>query len=161
MLSNRQVTVSVCAPERFTVGFAASVNGSLAIEQEVASGSHVATVLKATPLKVPALPIAFCHALGPPPGPAVQLTSLADQVVAPATGGVNDAALPLSEILNCFVAVPSTMFWTAIATLLCVVEALTSLTLNEMLAGTVTRACSATAAVKVVAWPVSGRAIVV
>ena len=99
---------------------------------------------------MPALPAAFCQAFGPPPGPEVQLTSPADQVVAPATGGVNDEAFAVSEILSCLVADARAMFCTLMATLPFDVLAFTLSTENEMPAGTVIRACSDTAAVSVV-----------
>jgi hypothetical protein len=107
-------------------------------------------------LRVPALPEAFCHWCGPPPGPAVQVTSDADQVVAPGVGGVNDAAFAISEIRSCFVAVVSTMFCTVIGELSWLEFAFTFVTLNDTPAGSVTLACSTTAAVIVVVCAVPG-----
>lgn len=115
MLSNFHVAMSVCAPERLTVGFAANEKVSFAIEQEVVSASQIATVLYEALLNVPALPVAFCHAFGPPPGPAFQLTSVAVHVAAPTAGGVKETALAVREIRNCLVAVVSAMFCTLIA----------------------------------------------
>ncbi|CAN5861641.1 hypothetical protein BH24ACI5_BH24ACI5_21210 [soil metagenome] len=161
MLSNFHVTVSVWLPDRLTAGFAPSVNVNFVMEQAVVSALHVATELYAPVLSTPALPTAFCHWLGPPPGPVFQVTSDALHVVAPATGGVNDGAFARTEILSCFVAVVSTMFWTLKATLPFEVLDDTLSTLKEMPAGTVIRACSATAAVNVVVCVVSVSGIVV
>jgi hypothetical protein len=161
MLSSFHVASRVWLPDRFTVGFAARVNDSFVIEQLAASAVQVATVLYAAAFSAPALPTAFCHALGPDPGPWFQLTSAAFQVTAPADGGVNDDAFARIEILSCFVAVNSTMPSTANATFPFVVLADTSVTVNEIPAGTVIRACSATAAVSVVVCVASVRGTVV
>lgn len=150
MLSIFQVTVSTCPPDRLTPVRGESENENLVIEQDEASGSQVATVLYALLLRVPATPVAFCHWLGPPWGPLVQDTSPAVHVVAPATGGVNAEALAISEIRSCLVADPRTMFCTATGTSDDEVVAAMFETENTIAAGTVTRACSTTVAVKFV-----------
>ena len=108
MLSNFHVTTSVCEPERLTVVFVASANVKPVVEQDEVSALHVAAAPKALLLNVPLMRVPFTHASGPPAG-VLHETSVADHVVAPLTGGVNDAALAISEICNCLVAVPSTM----------------------------------------------------
>ena len=86
MLSNFQVTASVWFPDRFTVFFAASVNVRPVVLQVAASESHVATSLYEELLSAPEAPVAFVQLA------AFHVTSLADQVTAPPTGGVNAAA---------------------------------------------------------------------
>lgn len=151
MLSNFQVTSSVWLPERRTVGFAASVNENPVVEHDAVSGAHVAAVTNTLLLSVPLLRVAFTHARGPLAG-ADHETSSAAQVAAAPTGGVNDGALAMSEILSCLVAVPSTMFCTVIEALFAVVDVATLVTSNVTLAGSVTLACSLTFAVNVVVW---------
>lgn len=104
MLSNFQVTTSVWSPARFTVDLEARVKTSPVVEQLPASASHVPTAPYAELLSVPDAPVALVHVA------AFHVTSLADQVVAPTTGGVNDAAFACTDTLSCFVDVASTMF---------------------------------------------------
>src|SRR5215212_2385625 len=106
MLSNFQVTTRVWLPARFTVLFAARLNTKALVEQSAASAAQVATVLYAALLNVPSAPVALVHAA------AFQVTSLADQVTAPTTGGLKDAAFACRDTLNCFVAVARTMLET-------------------------------------------------
>jgi hypothetical protein len=99
MLSNFQITTSVCAPERLTLVFAASEKASPVVEHDETSALHVAAATKALLLSVLLLRVAFTHALGPLAG-ALHETSLADHVVAPLTGGVNDGAFAISETFS-------------------------------------------------------------
>ncbi len=135
--------------------FAASRKDNPVVEHEPASAVHVATSAKAPLLKELLKRTPLTHE-PPPPFGVVHETSVADQVVAPLTDGVKDAAFAISEILSCLVAVASTMFATVMLASLAVVSAVTLVTLNAMAAGTVTVACSLTLAVSVVVWLVSG-----
>ena len=125
------------------------------VEQAAAPGVHVATVLKAALLSVPAMPVAAVHVA------AFQETSLADHVVAPATGAVNEAAVACNEMRNCLVAVASTTWSIVTVAAAADVAAPMFVTLKEMPAGTATRACSLTFTDIVVVWLVSGRTTVV
>ncbi len=126
------------------MGLAASVNTKPVVEHVEASAVQVATVLNADELKVPEDPVALVHVA------AFHVTSDADQVVAPPTGGVNELAAAWSEILNCFVAVASTMRSTVTDAADAAVLLDTSVTRNVTVAGTITLACSLTVAVSVV-----------
>ena len=141
MLSNFQVTTSVCAPERLTVGFAPNVNTRSVVEQSGAAASHVAIWVNDTELSAPDTPVARVQL------DAFHVTSVADHVVAPTAGGVNDAAAACTLTRSCFVAVDNTM--RSIVTVADVAAVLFAMfvTLNAMLAGTTTRACSLTVAV--------------
>ncbi len=160
MLSNFQVTTSVWPPERLTVDFEASENDRPLVEHEETSASHVATSTKLLLLNVPLFRTAFTQA-PPPPFGVDHDTSLADQVVAPATGGVNDAAAAMSDTLSCLLAVARTMLSTVTLTALADVFAFTFVTLKLTPAGTVILACSGTLAVSVVVCPVFGSETVV
>ena len=122
---------------------AARVNARFAVLQAAASAVHVATVLYAELLSVPLAPVAFVHVA------AFQVTAEAFQVTAP-DGCVNVAALACIEIFNCLVAVANTIDAALTETLLDAVARPTLFTVNDTPAGTVTAACSATVAVKVV-----------
>ena len=104
MLSKRQVTTSVWLPDRVTDDLEPSVKVSALVLHPLAPASQVATVLNDESLIVPAAALPFVQALLP------QVTSLADQVVAPTDGGVNDVALARTETCNCLVAEARTMF---------------------------------------------------
>jgi hypothetical protein len=147
--SNFQVTVSVWLPERVTVVFGASVKTTLLLEQDVTSAAQMATVLYAELLSVPVLPTAFAQVA------AFQLTSPAAQVGPP--GEVKVEALACRETRSCLLAVARTMLLTVTAADGAAVLDATLTTLKLTFAGTVTRACSLTLAVKVVDWLVSGR----
>jgi hypothetical protein len=138
MLSNFQVTVRVWLPERLTAGFAPSVNTRLLVEQAEAFGSHVATMLKAALLSVPDDPAAAVQVA------AFQVTSVADQVVPPGDGGVNDAPLAFTDTRSCLVAEASTIWSMLIEAPLATVLEATSVTLNVIPAGTTILACSLT-----------------
>lgn len=144
MLSTFHVTVIVWLPERFTDGFAASVNVRPDVLQFAASAAQVATSLYDALLSVPAAPAAFVH------DAAFQLTSPAAHVVAPPTGGVKDAAFACSDTLSCLLAVARTMFVMLTDAALALVDAATFVTLRLTPAGTLTAACSLTFAVRVV-----------
>ena len=155
MPSNFQVTMSVWAPDRFTVGFAPSVNVRSVVEQSAAPGSHVAIWVNETELITPDTPVARVQLA------AFHVTSLADQVVAPTAGGVNDAAFACTLIRSCLVADASTIrSMVTVAALAAVLLAMLP-TLNDTLAGTTMRACSLTVAVSSVVWLVSGSVTVV
>ena len=125
-------------PDRCTAGFAASVKTNALVEHPVAFASHVATVLKAALLSVPADPTAAVQAAAP------HVTSAAAQVVAPTTGGVNEAASAFSVTLSCLVADARTIWSTVTEAALAAVLDPTFVTLNVMPDGTTTRACSLT-----------------
>jgi hypothetical protein len=99
MLSNFQTMESVWLWARFTVALAPKVNTRPEVLHDAASALQVATSLKVLLLRVPAAPVALSHVA------EFQVTSEADHVVAPATGGVKDAAAACTEILSCLVAV--------------------------------------------------------
>ena len=103
MLSIFQVTSSVCAPDLLMAGLAASENTRPVDEQDAALAVHVATVVKAELLSVPAAPAAAVHAA------AFHETSPAVHVAAPVTGGVKEDAAARTERRNCFVADASTI----------------------------------------------------
>src|SRR5688500_622440 len=105
MLSNFHVTTIVWFPDRLTVGLAPRVNTSPVVEHVDTSGSQVVTVLSAL-LRVPVAPVAFVQVA------AFHVTSPALHVVAPATGGVKEAAFACSDTLMRFVAAASTMLST-------------------------------------------------
>jgi len=155
MLSTFQATTSMCVPERCTVVFGPSVKRSAVVEQTEAPGSHVAIVLKIVLLNVPARPAAVFHVA------AFHDTSLAVQVVAPATGGVNVAAFAFNESRSCLVADDSTIWSIVTAAAIAAVATPTFVTLNVMPAGTATLACSLTVTDTVVVWLVSGSTTVV
>ena len=142
-------------PARLTVDFAARLNLNPVLEHDDASALQVAIGVKTALLSVPEAPTAFTQALGPFPGPLFQLMSAADQVVAPTSGGVNDAALAITEILSCLVAVDSTIFAALTVRFPVPVLAETFVTVNDVADGTVTLTCSGTAAVSIVVWVVS------
>jgi hypothetical protein len=144
MLSNFHRTTSECVPDRWTVVFAASVKTSPLVEQAVASAVQVATVVYAALLRVPLDPVALVQVA------AFQLTSLADHVVAPPTGGVNDAALACRDTLSCFAADAVTIWSMVTVAALAVVLTPMLVTLNVIPDGTTTRACSLTVADTVV-----------
>ena len=141
MLSNFQVTVSVWFPARLMVGFAASVNTRPVVLQVDASAVQSATVLYDEELRVPLAPVAFVQVA------AFHVTSPATHVVAPATGGVKEAALPCTDTFSCFVAVPRTMLETVTDAPDAAVGFVMLVTLKLTPAGTVTVACSLTFAV--------------
>jgi hypothetical protein len=151
MLSTFHVTDSVWFPERWTVVLAASVNTRLAVEHVAASAVHVATALNDEEFSVPDDPVAFVQVA------AFHVTSLADHVVAPTTGGVNELAAAWTETLSCFVAVANTMLSTVTDAAGAAVLLETFPTRKVTDAGTMTRACSLTFAVRIVIWLVSGR----
>ena len=142
MLSIFQVTTSVWLPARCTVDFGPSVKTSVVVEQSAAFGSQVAISVNDEALNTPVIPVARVQVA------AFQDTSPADHVVAPTAGGVNDAAAAWTEILSCFVAVASTIRSTVTLTALAGVPLPTLVTANDTLAGTITRACSLTVAVR-------------
>ncbi len=144
MLSNFQVTVSVCVPARFTVGFAPSVNTRPVVEQSVVSALHVATELKAAALRLPEAPVPFDQLA------AFHVTSEADQVVPEPPGAVNEAAFAWSDTRSCLVADASTIWSIVTAAADALVALATSLTVKTTVAGTITRACSLTVAENVV-----------
>ncbi len=86
--------------------FAASVNSRAVVLHDATSAAQVATWLIRRLRSVPDAPSAFVKLAAP------QETSPADQVVAPFTEGVNDAAFACSEILSCLLALASTMLLT-------------------------------------------------
>ena len=155
MLSTFQVTTSVCVPDRWTVGLDASEKTRPVVEHAVAPALHVATVLNEALLSVPPLPVAAVHVA------AFHETSLADQVVPPPAGGVNDDAVACSESRSCLVAVAKTIWSMVTLAATAAVAAPMFVTLKEIPAGTATRACSLTMTETVVVWLVSGRTTVV
>src|SRR5688500_8318257 len=131
MLSNFHVTTIVWFPDRRTVGFAPSVNTSPVVEHVETSASQFVTVLYAALLRVPVAPVAFVQVA------AFHVTSPALHVVAPATGGVKDAAFACSDTLIWFVAAASTMLSTVTDAPVAAVPTPMFVTLNVTPAGTV------------------------
>ena len=103
MLSNFQVTTSVCAPARATVDFAPSVNTKSVLLHEVLA-AHVATVLKAAALSGLVEPTPLFDQVA-----AFHETSDAAQVVPPPAGAVKFAAFACNEIFSDFASTRTTL----------------------------------------------------